>query len=148
MPPAIFREGELDDKPPQHAAHKEMHATTGHESVIDMYSPDVEDIERMRRHYYAKITTVDEQLGQVMDALQARGFLDNSLLVFCSDHGELLGDHTMAYKWLMYDPIVHVPLIVRDGRGARAGEETRDLASLMDLGPTILQAAGVEVPSY
>ena len=125
-----------------------MHATTTHESVIDMYSPDEEDIARMRRHYYAKITTVDEQLGRVIDALEERGFLDNSLLLFCSDHGELLGDHWMAYKWLMYDPIVHVPLIVRDGRRDRAGEEIDDLVSLMDLGPTILAAAGVEVPSY
>ena len=148
VPPRIAREGELDDKPPQHAAHRQMHATTTHESVIDMYSPDEEDIARMRRHYYAKITTVDEQLGRVIDALEERGFLDNSLLLFCSDHGELLGDHWMAYKWLMYDPIVHVPLIVRDGRGARAGEEIDDLVSLMDLGPTILAAAGVEAPSY
>ena len=148
MPPAVFREDELDDKPPQHAAHKEMHATTGHESVIDMYSPDAEDIARMRRHYYAKITTVDEQLGQVLEALESRGFLDNSLLLFCSDHGEMLGDHTMAYKWLMYDPIVHVPLIVRDSRREQSGDETQDLVSLMDLGPTILAAAGIEVPSY
>lgn len=148
VPPRIAREGELDDKPPQHAAHREMHAKTNHESVIDMYSPDEKDIARMRRHYYAKITTVDEQLGRVIDALEGRGFLDNSLLLFCSDHGELLGDHWMAYKWLMYDPIVHVPLIVRDARGARAGEETDDLVSLMDLGPTILAAAGVEAPSY
>ena len=148
VPPRIAREGELDDKPPQHAAHRQMHATTTHESVIDMYSPDEEDIARMRRHYYAKITTVDEQLGRVIDALEERGFLDNSLLLFCSDHGELLGDHWMAYKWLMYDPIVHVPLIVRDGRRDRAGEEIDDLVSLMDLGPTILAAAGVEAPSY
>ncbi len=149
MPPRIFREGELEDKPPQHAAHKEMHATTEHESVIDMYSPSEEDIARMRRHYYAKITTVDEQLGQIVEALEERGLLENSLLIFCSDHGELLGDHTLAYKWLMYDPIVHIPLIVRDSRHEdSAGQEVQDLVSLMDLGPTILAAAGIEVPSY
>ena len=149
MPPRIFRDGELEDKPPQHAAHKEMHATTGHESVIDMYSPSEEDIARMRRHYYAKITTVDEQLGQIVEALEDRGLLENSLLIFCSDHGELLGDHTLAYKWLMYDPIVHIPLIVRDSRHEdSAGQEVQDLVSLMDLGPTILAAAGIEAPSY
>jgi arylsulfatase A-like enzyme len=149
VPPRVFREGELEDKPPQHAAHKEMHATTSHESVIDMYLPSEEDIARMRRHYYAKITTVDEKLGQVIEALNARGFLDNSLLLFCSDHGELLGDHTLAYKWLMYDPITHVPLIVRDSRKRElGGKEVADLVSLMDLGPTILEAAGVEVPTY
>jgi arylsulfatase A-like enzyme len=149
LPKRIFREGELEEKPPQHAGHKQMHATTEHESVIDMYSPTEDDIERMRRHYYAKITTVDEKLGQVVEALEARGYLDNSLLIFCSDHGELLGDHTMAYKWLMYDPIVHVPMIVRDGRRSElAGTSTDDLTSLMDIGPTILEAAGLPVPSY
>jgi arylsulfatase len=149
LPKRIFREGELDEKPPQHKGHKEMHATTGHESVIDMYSPTEEDIDRMRRHYYAKITTVDEKLGQVIDGLEEKGYLENSLLIFCSDHGELLGDHTLAYKWLMYDPIVHIPLIVRDGRRPElAGQSTEDLVSLMDIGPTILQAAGLEVPTY
>ena len=123
MPPCVLREGELEDKPPQHAAQRKTHAETEHESAIDMYSPSEEDIAHMRRHYYAKITTVDEKLGEVLDALQARGFLDNSLLLFCSDHGELLGDHGLAYKWLMYDPIVHVPLIVRDSRKEQGREK-------------------------
>ena len=84
-----------------------------------------------------------------MLALEERDLLENSLLIFCSDHGELLGDHTLAYKWLMYDPIVHIPLIVRDSRKKDlAGQEVQDLVSLMDLGPTILAAAGIEVPSY
>jgi arylsulfatase A-like enzyme len=75
--------------------------------------------------------------------------LENSLLVFCSDHGELLGDHGLAYKWLMYEQIVQIPLIVRDSRRPElGGREVADLVSLMDLGPTVLEAAGVEVPSY
>ena len=153
MPSRIFREGELEEKPPQHKAHQYMHAHTEHESVIDMYSPDEEDIARMRRHYYAKITTVDEKIGQLLEALEKRGYLENSLLLLCSDHGELLGDHKMAYKWLMYDPIVHVPLIVRDARDGKKGTlaqptKVDDLVSLMDLGPTILEAAGLEVPDY
>ena len=152
VPPAVWREGELDDKPPQHAAHKRTHAETAHESVIDLEGATAAEIAEMRRHYYAKITTVDEKLGQVLDALDERGWLEDSLLVLCSDHGELLGDHNLAYKWLMYDAITHVPLIVRDTRGGgaprRAGEEVGDLASLIDLGPSILEAAGVEVPSY
>jgi arylsulfatase A-like enzyme len=81
MPARIFREGELEEKPPQHRAHQRMHACTEHESVIDLSSASQEDIARMRRHYYAKITTVDEKLGQVLDALEERGFLDDSLLL-------------------------------------------------------------------
>jgi arylsulfatase len=148
LPEPIWREGELDEKPPQHRAHQEFHATTGHESVIDMRGIDAEGIERMRRHYYAKITTVDEQVGRVLAALERRGWLQDSLLIFCSDHGEMLGDHHMAYKWLMYDPIVHVPLVIRHPGSVEQPGEVHDLVSLIDLGPTILEAAGIDVPTY
>ncbi|MBT6904683.1 MAG: sulfatase-like hydrolase/transferase [Gemmatimonadetes bacterium] len=151
VPTPVLREGELEENPPQHEAHKRRlrDALAHHESGIDMYSPNAEDIARMRRHYYAKTTTVDEKLGEVLDALEERGLLENSLLVFCSDHGELLGDHGLAYKWLMYEQIVQIPLIVRDSRRPElGGREVADLVSLMDLGPTVLEAAGVAVPSY
>ncbi len=147
VPPRVCREGELAEKPPQHLAHQQFHANTQHESVIDIASADEDDIARMRRHYYAKITTVDEQLGRVLRALEEKGWLDNSLLLFCSDHGELLGDHKLAYKWLMYDPIVHVPLIARHPGSVGSPSEVTDLVSLMDLGPTILQWAGLQTPS-
>ncbi len=152
MPPRIHRQDELKDKPPQQEAHKRSLASAEHESIIDMYSPSEADIAEMRRHYYAKITTVDDKMGQVLDALETSGLLDNSLLLFCSDHGELLGDHSMAYKWLMYDQIVHIPLIIGDRRTDRGsavgGQSVSDLVSLMDLGPTVLEAAGIPVPTY
>ena len=150
VPAPVVRDGELSEKPPQHEEHKRRleEALARHESGIDMYSPGPADIERMRKHYYAKVTTVDEQLGKVMAALEERGYLDNSLLIFCSDHGELLGDHTLAYKWLMYDPVTNVPMIICDRRagGGRTGV-CDDLASLMDVGSTVLEAAGLEVPT-
>jgi len=149
IPRRVMAENELEKKPPQHEAHRKMHASTDHESAIDMYSPNETDIDHMRRHYYAKISTVDEKIGQIVDALKVRGFLDNSLLIFCSDHGELLGDHGLAYKWLMYESVVHVPLIIRDSHNVSSAKNfTNDLVSLMDIGPTVLNRAGVEVPSY
>ena len=148
MPPCVKRDGELTDKPPQHLAHQDMHATTAHESQIDLSGRTDAEIAQMKRHYFAKITTVDEQLERVLNALEKRGWLENSLLIFCSDHGELLGDHGLAYKWLMYDPIVHIPLMIRTPNSVRQAKKTTDLVSLMDLGPTILEAAGVGVPTY
>ena len=148
MPPCVKRDGELEDKPPQHAAHLEMHATTDHESQIDLRGRTDDELAEMKRHYYGNISTVDEKLGEILDALQERGWLENSLLIFCSDHGEMLGDHGLAYKWLMYDPIVHIPLMIRTPKSVHQPGETRDLVSLMDLGPTILNAAGVAVPTY
>ncbi|MEZ4730104.1 MAG: sulfatase-like hydrolase/transferase [Caldilineaceae bacterium] len=147
-PPRVMREGELDEKPPQHLAHQHFHATTNHESRIDLRGASEADIARMKRHYFAKITTVDEQVGRVLAALEERGWLADSLLIFCSDHGELLGDHNLAYKWLMYDPIVHVPLIIRHPGSVSNPTTVHDLVSLIDLGPTILAAADVAIPDY
>ncbi len=148
MPPPVTMPNDLDNKPPQHATHKHFHSQVDHESRIDLSQATDADIEHMRRHYYAKITTVDEQLGYVLDALEESGHLDNSLIIFCSDHGEMLGDHTLSYKWLMYDPIVHVPMIIKSSSQTSGKQDIHELVSLMDIGPTILEAAGIEKPSY
>jgi arylsulfatase A-like enzyme len=148
LPLAVKREGELDDKPPQQKRIRAFHATTQHESQIDLEGASEAEIAEMRRHYYAKITTVDEQIGRVLDALEARGWLERSLLIFFSDHGEMLGDHGMAYKWLMYEPIVHIPLIVRTPGSVGEPRAVDDLVSLMDVGPTVLEAAGLAIPTY
>ncbi len=152
-PPArIFREGELEEKPPQQKAVRNHHATADHESRIRIEDASEDDIDRMRRHYYAKITTVDEQIGRVIDALDEAGFLDDSIVVFCSDHGEMLGDHQLSYKWLMYDQIVRVPLIIwrpsNENQSSDEGYTIDELVSLMDIGPTILDAAGLIQPTY
>lgn len=147
-PPRATRPNELAEKPPQHAALRQYFADADGEARIDLSSASDEDIARMRRHYYAKTTTVDEKIGEILDALSTYGYSENSLLIFCSDHGDMLGDHGMAYKWLTYDAITHIPLIIRYPDGARQGETVNDLVSLMDLGPTILEAAGIPVPTY
>jgi len=148
MPPRVTREGELEEKPPQHLAHLEAFANAGGEAKIDLRLADEADIANMKRHYYANITTVDEMLGNVLDALEERDWLDNSLLIFCSDHGEMLGDHGLPYKWLMYDPIVHIPMVVRHPGSIKNPSEVTDLVSLMDIGPTVLEAAGIDAPTY
>ena len=148
LPPALIQLGDLDNKPPQHHAHKKFFTETMGEARIDLSLASDADIENMRRHYYAKITTVDEQLGHVLGALEEGGYLENSLIIFCSDHGEMLGDHTLPYKWLMYDPIVHVPMMIKWSNQTTKTQEIHELVSLMDIGPTILDAAGIEIPTY
>lgn len=145
--PAAFPE-DLSSKPPQHEALKNFHAGVDHESRIDMPNATLEDIRKMRLHYYAKITLVDQQIGRVVAALEERGLLDNSLLIFCSDHGEMLGEHGMAYKWLMVDDVVRVPLLMVPGRNFSCAipRDELSLVSLIDVGPTFLEAAGLPVP--
>ena len=89
---------------------------------------------------------VDQKVGEIMSALDRNGYLENSVVIFTSDHGDCLTDHGHSQKWTMYDQITRVPLIIwaperfGDPRGVDA------LVQQMDLGPTILDWAGIDVP--
>ncbi len=146
FPKPHFREGDLEGKPPQHEAHQQFHASVDHESCIDMPKVTDEDIEKIQRHYYAKISLVDEQVGKLLDALEGEGLLENSFVVFCSDHGDMLCDHRLIYKWLMYDTVTRVPLMI-SGPGIGKMGQVEDLVSLMDVGPTLLELAGINPPT-
>lgn len=76
-----------------------------------------------RRHYFGNITLIDEGVGKIRAALERAGVLDDTVIVFTSDHGDALGDHGMVFKGFFYESMVHVPLIVWDGknRGRRKG---------------------------
>lgn len=148
IPDPVFREGEFDNKPPQHRAHQVNFANRPGEGVIPLADASMDALRNMRKHYCAKISTVDEQVGRILDALEAEGILNNSVVAFCSDHGDLLGDHRLPYKWLMYESVIHVPFILWDARSGRQGTCVDSLVSLMDLGPTLLDAAGVAVPEH
>ncbi len=141
-------ENNSEDKPPQHEATRAFHASCDHESRLDLSNASPEQIKRMQAHYYAKISFVDEQIGRVMEALDARGFLENTIVVLSSDHGEHLGDHGMVYKWLMHESVVRVPLVFweKEPRHLSAGNRG-ELTSLIDLGPTFLDLAGIPVPT-
>lgn len=149
-PEAVYAEGEIEEKPPQHRALRNHFLTTKTaESKIDIEKAAKEDVARMRRHYYANITMIDDWIGKILGKLKEKGMLENSIVIFTSDHGDNLGDHRMSYKWLMYDTITNVPLIIKDFRKADEAQErkTDGLVSLMDIGPTILQYAGAQIPS-
>ena len=98
-------------------------------------------------YYYANITLIDRQIGRVLDTLEARGLLDDTLILFTSDHGDLMGDHGLWFKALCYEGAVRVPLILREaaGRGESGGRVTDQLVGLIDILPTFLSAAGCDV---
>lgn len=148
IPDPVFRDGEFDNKPPEHRTHQKNFANRPGEGVIDLQHASIDEMRTMRRHYFAKVSTVDEKIGEILDALESEGILQNSIVAFCSDHGDMLGDHRLPYKWLMYEPVMHVPFIVWDARAPDQGKQVDSLVSLIDLGPTLLDAAGIEVPHY
>lgn len=145
-PPASFRE-DLSGKPPQHTAHRQRFEECDHEARLRVADMTKEDYQKTWRHYMAKITLVDEQIGKVLDALRERGVLENTVVVFTSDHGESLGEHGLPYKWIMHDPVVRVPLIISDFREEKNATECDDLVSLIDLGPTILEYCDLPKPT-
>jgi arylsulfatase A-like enzyme len=70
-------------------------------------------IRRMRKHYYANITQIDDWVGAIVNVVEARGQLENTVFVFTSDHGDCLGDHHQVYKFSShYDSVARVPLVV------------------------------------
>ncbi len=101
----------------------------------------------MKASYYACISFVDAQVGRLLETLEASRQLENTLIVFSSDHGELLGDWGMIGKELMYDPSAKVPLIIRPpGAKHTAGLSCSTAVSLVDIPATILNAAQVDKP--
>lgn len=102
-----------------------------------------------RRAFYALCTHIDHQLRLLIGTLREEGILDQTLIVFASDHGDMLGDHGIFGKRLMYDASARVPLIVvapkGDGRVAIGGQDDR-LVMLNDLMPTMLDMAGIAAP--
>jgi len=109
---------------------------------------DLWRIRMMRAYYFACISFIDYQVGRVLDALEATGQLDNTLIAFSSDHGELLGDFGSVGKRSFHDAASRVPLIVRHP-GTLPSGETRDTpVSLIDLTRTFADTAGAEIETH
>ena len=97
----------------------------------------------LRRQYTALVELIDEQVGQIVAALRGRGWLDDTIVVFVSDHGEMLGDFGCYTKELPYEAAIRVPLVAA-GPGIEARGASDALVELIDLNPTLCELAGVE----
>ena len=89
---------------------------------------------------------IDHQIGKILQTLEHQGYLDNSVVIFTSDHGDCLGDHGHSQKWTMYDSVATVPLVFWSPGRIPAGETDGSLVQLTDVAPTILNFAGLPVP--
>jgi arylsulfatase A-like enzyme len=109
-----------------------------------------EELRETRRSYAAAISHVDEQLGRVLAALKKRGDLENTLILFTSDHGDIMGDHLLYRKTFAVEGSVNVPMIVRWPAGlglkAKRGQVRGELVELRDVLPTFLDAASLSIP--
>ena len=106
-----------------------------------------DDHRAVKAAYYAMVELIDDQVGRMVAALEETSQLDNTLVIFMSDHGEMLGDHGLYYKGPhFYNAAIHAPLILRYPAKFDADLRYDGLVELVDLTPTILELAGASVP--
>ncbi|SED49727.1 sulfatase family protein [Ruania alba] len=97
--------------------------------------------------YYGMMTLIDDQVGRILDHLASRGLAENTLVIFTSDHGHFLGQHGLVAKGAFhYEDLLRVPFLARWPQRIPAGSRTSSLLGLIDLAPTMLTAAGLDVP--
>ncbi|MAQ44394.1 MAG: hypothetical protein CL812_00810 [Confluentimicrobium sp.] len=139
IPPPKRREGELAEKPARQTAYSEKSYAGAAPGFVDYTD---EEIIELRANYYAMIALVDHEVGRILDALEAAGQTENMLIVFTSDHGEMLGDHSQLLKGpMLYDACTRVPLIL-NWPGVIDGGTVHDaLVQWIDLSATYLDAA-------
>jgi len=102
----------------------------------------------MKAYYYACISFIDHQIGRILATLEQRGDLDNTLILFTSDHGEFLGDYNCFGKRSMLDPAARIPLLVRHPERFEGGTFSDAPVSLVDIMPTFLNAAGIDAGGH
>jgi len=97
--------------------------------------------------YYGMVSFMDSQIGRILDTLDRLGQADNTIVVFSTDHGHFLGQHGLTAKAIhMYEDLIRVPFIVRYPGRVPAGQTSDAIQNLVDLTPTFLAAAGLEIP--
>ncbi|HZY62255.1 MAG TPA: arylsulfatase [Edaphobacter sp.] len=108
-----------------------------------------EEIRRSRQGYYGSVSFVDEQIGRILDVLEKRRLLDETLILFISDHGDMLGDQNLWRKGYGYEQSAHIPMLMRPPSGMNlgsAGQVILNPVELRDVLPTFLDAAGATIP--
>lgn len=104
-------------------------------------------VRKHKQEYYAIITHLDAQIGRILEALEATGKADNTVIIFTADHGLAMGRHGLIGKQSLYDHSVRVPLVIT-GPGIPTGKRVDTDIYLQDVMPTSLELAGVEKPDY
>lgn len=104
-------------------------------------------LKKIMAHYYGSISHMDYHIGRIISALKQKGLYENTMILYTSDHGDYMGYHHMLLKSnYMYEPLVRIPLIIKYPNKKHKGEINHNISNNLDIAPTILGQAGVEVP--
>lgn len=145
----MYKDKSLSEVPVGDWADMESYHTEGRVTMSKTSPADSELLRQARIGYYACITQLDYEIGRLYMALVEEGLLENTLLLFTSDHGEMLGDHHFCRKSLPYEGSAHIPMLVMGPERLvpyKPGTVSQRLVELRDVMPTILEAVGAPVP--
>lgn len=138
------REGEWREKPyVQERDHRGAYGTPG---FFDYEQMDDNDHLQIKAAYYAMVEQIDQEVGKIVKALEETGQYENTIILYTSDHGEMLGDHGIYLKGpYFYDPMVKVPLVISWKGHIKEGVRRKALTELLDLAPTLLDLANLPI---
>jgi arylsulfatase A-like enzyme len=130
----------------QHPSHLDIGERAG---MTSNYLKGRKDAGALKAFYYAEISHIDEQIGRILDYLNQTDQRENTVIIFTSDHGDMLGDHGLLYKGCrFYDGLVRVPLIWSWPSRFQSDLRASALIELTDITPTLLDLAGLEIPIH
>ena len=117
----------------------------GRDEVLAPFPRTREAVQVHRSEYYAHITYMDEQIGRILDALQASGKASNTYVIFTADHGLAVGQHGLMGKQNLYDHSTRIPLII-SGPGVPAGKRVDEMVYQHSVFPTTCELSGIAAP--
>lgn len=120
-------------------------AAKGRDENTEAYPRRAENIQKHIADYYAMISHIDWRIGQILDALESKGLMDNTIVVLCGDNGLAIGQHGLMGKQNLYEHSVKVPLVI-SGPGIPENTVSDGLVYLMDIYPSLCELCGIDIP--
>lgn len=148
LPPNFDHDG-LDDQPFRYRfAREAIRRGVSRRPPDRMGTPPSEaDWREVISNYWGLVSLVDTHAGRIFDALDAEGLTDDTITVFTSDHGDMMGSHRLYTKMTQFEEAIRVPLLIRFPDGTAAGERVERPVSQIDLVPTLIDAMNQPVPA-
>lgn len=141
----LNREGELEDKPPHFMKHRTGHGFSNEK--YDYQKLTSQDWRTVKAAYYGMISLIDDHIGRILKSIEKEDLEEDTIIMFTSDHGELLGDHGLLFKGpFMYDALIKAPMIIKWQGVIPKGARYRKITEHTDIMPTLLDYAGITVP--
>ena len=120
--------------------------TKKQKSVMKKYGSTEEEFRELIARYWGLVTQVDSSVGAILNRLESLGLSENTIVVYTSDHGDMMGSHQMAEKSVMYEEAVRIPFLLKDPRLNMSHKMIEERVSQIDIVPTLLDLMDREIP--